>query len=276
MIEELKKYLSRIRGKQARDRRRSFLMDELRQEKSILNPEEVAEQFLNHEPIISYQYNDHKLCINNERSALYHLTKSTAKIEKMVHSIDLSQCRISLDIGANTGLFTYFLKQKYPDVVAYLFEPDERLFPIIKKNLAGIDKWELLNIGVSDSSNDTVDFYINPDSAQTNSLIKEAVTLMGTESAIVSKKVKTITIDEFCSQRAIDTIDVLKIDIQGGEMKAFSKAPRALKNTKLLLSEVTFMGDDTYEVLSLLKSYFNHYKAINSVYMGADLMFYNR
>jgi FkbM family methyltransferase len=263
-----------FKARNEKHKKRNDLINEIAKEKNILNPEEVADQFLAKKTIINYKYKKEELYINNEASALYHLVNSTSKIEKLVDAIDLDECGTAMDIGANTGLFTYFLKKKYPSAKVFLFEPDERLFPIIERNLNGFDNCNLLPLAISDKDNDEIDFYINPNSAQTNSTIKEAVTCMEMDDVIFSKKIKTITIDTFCLQNNIQKLDAIKIDIQGAEFTALQSSPVTLQKTKILIAEICFLMPDTIPLLILLNKYYPYHKPINQIIMGADLKFF--
>ncbi len=258
-----------------RRKKRNKLIVQLKKQASVLNPEEVADQILKKSPIIQYNYKKHQLYINNEKSALYHIINSTEKVEKLVDAIDLDKCNIVLDIGANTGLFTYFIKKKFPDAIVYLFEPDERLIPVVKKNIDGLNNCFIVPFAVSNTDNEEITFYVNPNSAQTNSTIKEAITTIDKKAEIITKNILTTTIDTFCLKKSISNVDVLKIDIQGGEYTALSKATAILPQTKVLLAEMSFFVEDTIDLLNFIRRYFKKYKPVNAVFMGADLKFYN-
>jgi hypothetical protein len=55
-------------------------------------------------------------------------------------------------------------------------------------------------------------------------------------------EVEVCTIDEFCRNRCIDTIDILKLDIQGSELSALRGASGFLrdKRIKLIYTETYF------------------------------------
>lgn len=48
----------------------------------------------------------------------------------------LSHPRLIVDVGANIGLFTVYLKKKYPDCKLLAFEPAPDTFKILTKNVA--------------------------------------------------------------------------------------------------------------------------------------------
>ena len=90
-------------------------------------------------------------------------------------------------------------------------------------------------------------FYFNADSV-TNSLLPNSATATRVvpDSLIKpagSVDVPTTTLDDFCSGHAIDRVNVLKMDIQGGELMALQGASRLLeaKAIDLIFSEVVFV-----------------------------------
>lgn len=54
-------------------------------------------------------------------------------------------------------------------------------------------------------------------------------------------KIKTTSLDRFLKKEKINSIDFIKIDIQGGEMNVFKGARESLKNTLMVISEVEFI-----------------------------------
>ncbi|NIP41474.1 MAG: FkbM family methyltransferase, partial [candidate division Zixibacteria bacterium] len=50
------------------------------------------------------------------------------------HGISLKENATVFDIGANIGLFTLFIKQKYPSARVYAFEPSEEAFQCLQRN----------------------------------------------------------------------------------------------------------------------------------------------
>ena len=224
---------------------------------------------------IRYKYNDHELYINNDESALYHIVNSTKKIENLVNNINMKTIRTVFDIGANCGLFAYFIKKKFPESTVYCFEPIEELSGCIEKNVNSFSNVHIVKKAMSDTSGLDIAFYQNPKSQQTNSILLNSVIDYCTESKINSISVQSETLDNFCEQHDINSIDVLKVDIQGAEYKMLQGAKNTLSKVTLAFFEITFLDNDIVETLSLIKSYLKHYKVINEVKMGADVLFYN-
>tara|TARA_R110001599_G_scaffold8056_2_gene38688 strand:+ start:2460 stop:3335 length:876 start_codon:yes stop_codon:yes gene_type:complete len=63
------------------------------------------------------------------------------------------------------------------------------------------------------------------------------------EVALLKSKstIKTTTLDTFIQDNSIDTIDFIKIDVQGAELDIFKGGIKAMANTLLVVSEVEFV-----------------------------------
>jgi len=125
----------------------------------------------------------------------------------------LSSGMVVLDIGANLGIYTLYALQAGCEV--YSFEPTPSTFDILKKNVKvngfeNSNKLQLINKAVSDK-NGTVNFYIKQGICGQNSLFKGS-------DMLDSIAVETIIADEYL--RALDKVDIIKIDVEGAEYYA--------------------------------------------------------
>ena len=100
-------------------------------------------------------------------------------------------------------------------------------------------------------------------------------------------KVKTTTIDSYCKKYNVESIDILKIDVQGNELKVLQGAKRMLKEkrVKLIFTEISIAPNykeqsEIDEVIKLLRE--NEYKIFNFFKMKhkegklieCDILFY--
>ena len=100
-------------------------------------------------------------------------------------------------------------------------------------------------------------------------------------------KVKTTTIDSYCKKNNVESIDILKIDVQGNELKVLHGAKRMLKEkrVKLIFTEISIAPNykeqsEIDEVIKLLRE--NEYKIFNFFKMKhkegklieCDILFY--
>ncbi len=244
----------------------------LKKDLNLKHLNQIEEQIKSNEKIIEYNYKDDKLYIVNEEASLYHIVNTTSKLEKLANSIVSNEVDIMFDIGANVGIFGYFFKKKYPNANIFLFEPDKKLLPIIEKNLSKFIKNTIINSAVSDF-NGEIDFFYNPNSSQTNSTEIEALLPFIEKKHIIKNSVPCTTLNTFCKENQIYQIDVLKIDIQGGEYRALKSSEETLKFTKEILLEVCFLMPETIPLINLMYQHYKNYKPINEIIMGADLKF---
>lgn len=246
----------------------------LSKEPHLRDLEQIAKQIHDRVPVIAYRYKEHLIHIINEESAIYHIVHTTAKMEKLAGASTAQNGGTLLDIGANIGLFTYFYKKKNPLSRVYLFEPDKRLVPVIKKNLEGFNNYEIIEAAVSDIDGELT-FFTNPNSSQTNSTEYEAVVPFASEQSIVKTTVRSIKLSTFCNDRQIRHISTLKIDIQGGEYLALDSSKELLKIADEALVEICFLMPNTIPLIKLMDNYYKKHQPISEIIMGADLKFYN-
>jgi hypothetical protein len=72
------------------------------------------------------------------------------------------------------------------------------------------------------------------------------------DGAVAGEPIQLISLDDFCSDRAIDHIDLLKLDLEGGELDALRGARALLDNERIDLIQFEFgqpsLGARTYFV----------------------------
>jgi len=141
---------------------------------------------------------------------------------------------IIFDCGANIGFATLFFKWLYPESEIYAFEPDKRVFEILKKNILQnkLKNVHLFNSAISDK-NGKIDFFIdlkNPGSfvmsTKEGRMLKDKVT------------VDCISLPSLIEDREIQQIDFVKMDIEGSEKEAIQdlyKNNQLKKVTKLVI-----------------------------------------
>jgi FkbM family methyltransferase len=108
-----------------------------------------------------------------------------------------------IDAGANIGLFSVFMKNKFPDSFIIAIEPNKDNFSLMSENLSPYNNIVLLENGLLNKTTKAKVF----DKHQ-----------LGYWGMIVEEnsdgKLETITIDTIVKKYSIDFIDILKIDIE--------------------------------------------------------------
>lgn len=151
-----------------------------------------------------------------------------------------------IDVGANRGAFYDELAHMFPETClrALLIEPVPDCLRELHQKY-GRSKFVKIYEAVISDKRETRKFYVNQYD-ETSSLlrIKEDLNELrnidtGTKSII---EVDTQRLDDLLSdlRLADETINILKIDVQGSEDKVLSGAVKALKRTQFIWIEVSF------------------------------------
>lgn len=147
------------------------------------------------------------------------------------------------DVGANNGDTVLAYASLFPEAEIYAFEPFPDTYKGMVENIGNKAKLHPFEKAVSDQVGTSV-FHVN-NSVDTNSLLASKEMGLNSDRQVQNKgviEVGTITIDNFCSEHKIRQIDILKLDIQGGELAALKGAESLLKQKKirLIYSETYF------------------------------------
>jgi len=143
----------------------------------------------------------------------------------------LANCNNLFDVGANIGMFTVFAKTQNPNMTVHAFEPVPQTFEVLLKNIELHNLKDVYAYNVAISSDDfkkeTISFYpaapgnstSHPD---TKDEIKRSIgerlskLVFGGAEDICAE---TRTISSMLEQLAISSLDFLKIDVEGNEIK---------------------------------------------------------
>lgn len=153
--------------------------------------------------------------------------------------------KIIFDIGANIGQTATKYRKLFPAAQVYSFEPCPKVFDALSKRFANDPFVSPINTAVS-STEKYVNFYVN-DYDQMNSTLPlnlNAQEWVKSEQTIVNQAIQVPSdqIDKFCDREKIHKVDILKMDIQGGELDALKSAEKMLSNQsiQLIYLEINF------------------------------------
>jgi FkbM family methyltransferase len=156
-----------------------------------------------------------------------------------------------IDAGAHHGHTTEQYLENFAQARVIGIEPDRENFAKATVRVARFgSRVELVCAGLSETVG-TAELYRNTYD-MTHSLLKlgdmryydEPFAVLGPEkAALAPAKIDTLTIDSLCAARNIEVIDILKMDIQGGELMALRGAKDMLSRgaIRLIVLEVNFV-----------------------------------
>lgn len=149
------------------------------------------------------------------------------------------------DVGAYVGDITATYAKIFPQATIYCFEPFPDSFNKLS-TLAKSSSIKPFQIALCDK-NSQANLQINTDRS-CNSIFTRPTTgakYYSQNSRYVSQiEVETQTLDTFCNTKGIADIDILKLDVEGAELKVFKGALGKLsdKRIRLIFAEVMFVA----------------------------------
>lgn len=133
--------------------------------------------------------------------------------------------QVFFDVGANIGYFSFLVKQLSPRAQIYSFEPLPQNINAYKKNreLNQFSQMELNEVCIADQKGET-EFLIPPPE-------ESGWGRMAHRDLFSGEKIKrsVITLDDFCRERNIARVDLMKIDVEGYEYKVLKGASETIE-----------------------------------------------
>lgn len=126
-----------------------------------------------------------------------------------------SEPKTILDCGANIGLATLYFKFKYPGTRIISVEPESSNFEMLKKNTGPYTGIDLIKKGIW---NKTCDLYLI-DNGEGHASFR--VSEIDPQKNVVGQ-IEAIGINEIFEKFNLDSIDLLKMDIEGSEYPCFN------------------------------------------------------
>lgn len=187
----------------------------------------------------------------------------------------LPNAAVIFDAGANFGDTVLKYHSLYPEAAIYAFEPFPATFAGLIEKTKSLKLVHGFQVALSDHPGTDV-FYVNKN-VDTNSLLQSQNIGLSSDAQVQNEgriDVNLVTIDAFCAEHRIGSIDILKLDIQGGELAALKGAERLLreKKIKLIYSETYFRPQYVnqplfYDIANYLRQFGYHLQDIyNPIY----------
>ena len=161
--------------------------------------------------------------------------------------------KILFDVGANTGVITLHMAI-LPNVTnVYAFEPLPKAYEILNKNieLNGLKNCHTYPIALSDVCGHTKFFIPNVEAIPTSSSLEPDFYEDHSEILI-----STDTIDHFVDVNQIDQLDIVKIDVEGGELKVFAGMKATIEKLRpYIICEILPRTGDFLKMYEIIKPY---------------------
>jgi FkbM family methyltransferase len=183
----------------------------------------------------SFTYNNYNYIFNYYESDASGLgcireivTNNEYQLNQFVNHIN----KTFIDIGANCGVATIIIAKQNPHSKVYSFEPDPRVFLLLKANVDEnqLDNVILHNCAVSKNNIDHLEICIHPHYSGGNTTYADNAQFESFFNCkITSYNVPALSLDNIIQKYSINNIELLKIDCEGGEFDIIYDS-NAIKN----------------------------------------------
>jgi FkbM family methyltransferase len=143
------------------------------------------------------------------------------------------------DVGGNFGQSALRFSRAFPRARILTFEPVPESFRKLEAKIAGRGGIEAFNHGFGDVPG-AFEIQIQPNAGGN--------TLIGSKSPLGSVEIRLETIDAFAAENAIESIDLLKIDVEGYELQVLKGAAGLLARgaVRHVYGECVFAPDPVF------------------------------
>lgn len=137
------------------------------------------------------------------------------------------------DIGAHRGSYSDFVLSKIPEANCYLFEPNKEIF----RELARFKN--AYNMAISSNKGSAFMYTTNGRYDELSSLFNRPVF---EQTGCQQVECEMDTVDNFCLNKNIPVIDLLKIDTEGAELEVLKGCQRMLSKKSIRFIQVEYGG----------------------------------
>lgn len=145
---------------------------------------------------------------------------------------------IVFDVGANEGTYSKSVLKIRPDATIFAFEPNPPAYKRLEKSLG--NRVRCQNIGLSnvEAATKIYDRFESPGSEHASLYCNVLTNIHNAKTATFDVKLRTL--DDFCQERGVEVIDLLKIDTEGHELSVLRGARRMISAKRLAVIQIEF------------------------------------
>lgn len=151
-----------------------------------------------------------------------------------------SETPVFVDVGANIGAYARKLRTRFPRATIYAFEPNPETYQQLQRNTASLDIQCLRMACGAATGSQHLFTYAGDLLSEHASTRSDVLRNLHGADQITSFEVSSTSLDEFCAERQIYHIDLLKIDTEGDELEVLKGASGLISAHKVTAIQFEF------------------------------------
>lgn len=160
------------------------------------------------------------------------IVAESSLINREYDSIQSDDPSVIVDAGANIGASAIYFAKRFPNAKIYAIEPERENYEMMVRNTARFKNIIPIHAALWGSA--------GPRTIQNRFTGTWGFTVTETTNRKEStgQQIDCITMDSFLKEYRIDSIDILKMDIEGGEKEVLEGADRWMAKVKIITAEL--------------------------------------
>lgn len=167
--------------------------------------------------------------------------------------------KVIIDVGVNVGSTLLNFAKVCPDGLVFGFEPDENSISKTERNLR-INKFHnavIIEKGLGDKASKAKLYKFNDSNSGENRVLSSTVS--GSIDGYAYNEIEIIKLDDFVEEKGLTQIDLIKIDVEGFELKVLKGSEKSIRKfspvlfIELIDAHLALQEDDAKSVISFLE-----------------------
>jgi FkbM family methyltransferase len=182
------------------------------------------------------------------------------EVLQQVRGMITSPAPVLFDVGANKGEFTRRILEVWrgKEFQLYAFEPSARTFDLLLKNfLPKEPNVHLVNLGMGEKPG-RVDLFFDKEGSGLASVYPRDLSYHNINFSD-HETIELTTLDLFCEQKGISSIDFLKLDVEGHELAVLGGGKKMFDAGKVGIVQFEF-GGCNIDSRTFFRDYYNFFK----------------
>lgn len=146
---------------------------------------------------------------------------------------------VLFDVGANVGRYSRAVLEINKNAIIYAFEPHPINYERLSRNITG-DNVHTLNMAVGNEDGNCVLYDYRYDDGSTHASVVDGVIEQIHHSESTNHVVPIARLDTILERELVDHVDLLKIDVEGGELDVLRGIKKALQGGKIKAIQFEF------------------------------------